>query len=25
MLEKQGLTPAPKAARTRFVQRLDTR
>ena len=25
LLEKQGLTPAPKAARTRFVQRLDTR
>ncbi len=24
-LEKQGLTPAPKAARMRFVQRLDTR
>ena len=25
LLEKQGLTPAPKAARTRFVQRRDTR
>jgi ABC-type phosphate transport system substrate-binding protein len=25
LLEKQGLYPAPKAARTRFVQRLDTR
>ena len=25
LLEKQGLSPAPKAARTRFVQRLDTR
>ena len=25
LLEKQGLFPAPKAARTRFVQRLDTR
>ncbi|MEI6793977.1 MAG: substrate-binding domain-containing protein [Verrucomicrobiota bacterium] len=25
LLEKQGLVPAPKAARTRFVQRLDTR
>lgn len=25
LLEKQGLTPAPMAARTRFVQRLDTR
>ena len=25
LLEKQGLTPAPRAARTRFVQRLDTR
>lgn len=25
LLEKQGLTPAPKAVRTRFVQRLDTR
>ena len=25
LLENQGLTPAPKAARTRFVQRLDTR
>lgn len=25
LLEKQGLTPAPRAVRTRFVQRLDTR
>lgn len=25
LLEKQGLTPAPKAVRTRFLQRLDTR
>jgi hypothetical protein len=25
LLEKQGLYPAPKGARTRFVQRLDTR
>jgi len=25
LLEKQGLYPAPKSARTRFVQRLDTR
>ena len=25
LLEKQGLYPAPKVARTRFVQRLDTR
>ncbi len=25
LLEKQGLYPAPKAVRTRFVQRLDTR
>jgi ABC-type phosphate transport system substrate-binding protein len=25
LLEKQGLYPAPKAARTRFLQRLDTR
>ena len=25
LLEKQGLYPAPKPARTRFVQRLDTR
>lgn len=25
LLEKQGLTPAPKSVRVRFVQRLDTR
>jgi len=25
LMEKQGLSPAPKAARTRFLQRLDTR